>query len=51
MAEEVSAISESESNSVAGSDIGWEGVIELIDPRQSKLSLMLILFLLQSILE
>ncbi len=42
MAEGVSAISESESNSVAGSDIGWEGVIELIDPRQSKLSLMLI---------
>ncbi|MDP6378900.1 MAG: calcium/proton exchanger [Candidatus Thalassarchaeaceae archaeon] len=42
MAEEATAISESDSNDVADSDIGWSGVLELIDPRQSKLSIMLI---------
>jgi Ca2+:H+ antiporter len=42
MAEGVTAISESDSKDIIESDIGWSGVIELVDPRQSKLAIMLI---------
>ena len=42
MAEGVADISENDSMDITESDIGWSGVIKLVDPRQSKLSTMLI---------
>ncbi|MDP6742274.1 MAG: calcium/proton exchanger [Candidatus Thalassarchaeaceae archaeon] len=42
MAEGVTAISENNSNDINEDEFDWSGVIELVDPRQSKLSIMLI---------